>query len=350
MTARTRIATIIGARPQFVKAAAVSRAFRKAPGLQEILIHTGQHFDANMSDVFFTELELPKPDVNLDIHGGGHGAMTGRMMEALESRLMDLQPHAVLIYGDTNSTLAAALVAAKLHIPVFHVEAGLRSFNRRMPEEVNRVVANHLSALLFCPTQRSVTNLANEGITKGVHQVGDVMYDAVLHARAAMLGQAGILETLELKPGGYALATIHRAENTDDEPRFRKVLDYLGGFAKSQPVVFPVHPRTRAVLERLGIGLNGFKLIDPVSYSDMHRLLAGASVVLTDSGGVQKEAYFHRVPCVTMRDETEWVETIEAGWNRLWTVPDFLPRRVIADYGDGKAAEKIVEAIVGALT
>ena len=350
MTARTRIATIIGARPQFVKAAAVSRAFRKAPGLQEILIHTGQHFDANMSDVFFTELELPKPDVNLDIHGGGHGAMTGRMMEALESRLMDLQPHAVLIYGDTNSTLAAALVAAKLHIPVFHVEAGLRSFNRRMPEEVNRVVADHLSALLFCPTQRSVTNLANEGITKGVHQVGDVMYDAVLHARAAMLGQAGILETLELKPGGYALATIHRAENTDDEPRFRKVLDYLGGFAKSQPVVFPVHPRTRAVLERLGIGLNGFKLIDPVSYSDMHRLLAGASVVLTDSGGVQKEAYFHRVPCVTMRDETEWVETIEAGWNRLWTVPDFLPRRVIADYGDGKAAEKIVEAIVGALT
>ncbi len=350
MTARTRIATIIGARPQFVKAAAVSRAFRKAPGLQEILIHTGQHFDANMSDVFFTELELPKPDVNLDIHGGGHGAMTGRMMEALESSLVDLQPHAVLIYGDTNSTLAAALVAAKLHIPVFHVEAGLRSFNRRMPEEVNRVVADHLSALLFCPTQRSVTNLANEGITKGVHQVGDVMYDAVLHARAAMLGQAGILETLELKPGGYALATIHRAENTDDEPRFRKVLDYLGGFAKSQPVVFPVHPRTRAVLGRLGIGLNGFKLIDPVSYSDMHRLLAGASVVLTDSGGVQKEAYFHRVPCVTMRDETEWVETIEAGWNRLWTVPDFLPRRVIADYGDGKAAEKIVEAIVGALT
>ena len=350
MTARTRIATIIGARPQFVKAAAVSRAFRKAPGLQEILIHTGQHFDANMSDVFFTELELPKPDVNLDIHGGGHGAMTGRMMEALESRLMDLQPQGVLIYGDTNSTLAGALVAAKLHIPVFHVEAGLRSFNRRMPEEVNRVVADHLSALLFCPTQRSVTNLANEGITKGVHQVGDVMYDAVLHARAAMLGQAGILETLELKPGGYALATIHRAENTDDEPRFRKVLDYLGGFAKSQPVVFPVHPRTRAVLERLGIGLNGFKLIDPVSYSDMHRLLAGASVVLTDSGGVQKEAYFHRVPCVTMRDETEWVETIEAGWNRLWTVPDFLPRRVIADYGDGKAAEKIVEAIVGALT
>ena len=350
MTARTRIATIIGARPQFVKAAAVSRAFRKAPGLQEILIHTGQHFDANMSDVFFTELELPKPDANLDIHGGGHGAMTGRMMEAIESRLMDLQPQGVLIYGDTNSTLAGALVAAKLHIPVFHVEAGLRSFNRRMPEEVNRVVADHLSALLFCPTQRSVTNLANEGITKGVHQVGDVMYDAVLHARAAMLGQAGILETLELKPGGYALATIHRAENTDDEPRFRKVLDYLGGFAKSQPVVFPVHPRTRAVLERLGIGLNGFKLIDPVSYSDMHRLLAGASVVLTDSGGVQKEAYFHRVPCVTMRDETEWVETIEAGWNRLWTVPDFLPRRVIADYGDGKAAEKIVEAIVGALT
>ena len=348
MPKHARIATVIGARPQFIKAAAVSRALRAVPALQEILIHTGQHFDANMSEVFFKELELPAPQVNLDIHGGGHGAMTGRMLEALEATLMDQKPQGVLIYGDTNSTLAAALAAAKLHIPVFHVEAGLRSFNRRMPEEVNRVVADHLSALLFCPTQSSVTNLANEGITKGVQQVGDVMYDAVLHARATMLGGKGIVEQLGLMHGGYALATIHRAENTDDEARFRKVLEYLNGFARSAPIVFPVHPRTRAVLARLGIALEGFVLTDPLSYSAMHRLLAGASTVLTDSGGVQKEAYFHRVPCVTLRDETEWVETIDAGWNRLWTDPHFKPRREIADYGDGKAAEKIVAAIVAA--
>ena len=349
MAKRSRIATILGARPQFIKAAAVSRALAKAPNLEEALIHTGQHFDANMSDVFFQELELPKPQFNLDIHGGGHGAMTGRMLEAIEATLLTIAPQAVLIYGDTNSTLAGALAAAKLHIPVFHVEAGLRSFNRRMPEEINRVVADHLSALLFCPTQRSVDNLASEGIGTGVHFVGDVMYDAVLHAKAAALGRDGLLQSLGVKSGHYSLATIHRAENTDSEPRFREILNYLLSFASTQPLVLPVHPRTRAVLQRYAIALDGIRLIDPVSYSDMHRLLAGATAVLTDSGGVQKEAYFHRVPCVTLRDETEWVETIDAGWNRLWTVASYKPRRLIEDYGDGQAAVKIVDAIAGAM-
>ncbi|GAB4226992.1 MAG: O-antigen biosynthesis protein WlbD [Methyloligellaceae bacterium] len=340
-----RILSIVGARPQFIKAAALSRVFLEAQDFAEILVHTGQHFDANMSAVFFEELAIPEPAYNLDIHGGSHGRMTGRMLEALEAVIEQERPHWVLVYGDTNSTLAGALAAAKLNIPVIHVEAGLRSFNRTMPEEINRVMADHLSQLLLCPTAEAVANLAREGITSGVHQVGDVMYDATLFAKEAAARSSRILDTLSLRPGSYSLCTVHRAENTDDEARFRKVLAFLEAAAQEAPVIFPIHPRTRQTLARYGIEPRGIRLIDPVGYFDMHALLSGAATVYTDSGGLQKEAYFHRVPCVTLRDETEWVETVEAGWNRLWTSPGYRPRRDIPDYGDGHAAEKIADVI-----
>lgn len=336
-----RILTVVGARPQFVKAAPVARAF-KAAGIDEVMVHTGQHFDANMSDIFFQELEIPAPAHNLDIHGGHHGAMTGRMLAAVEQVCIAERPDAMLIYGDTNSTLAGALAASKLHIPVLHVEAGLRSFNRAMPEEINRVVADHLSALLFCPSAAAVANLANEGITKGVHFIGDVMQDATLFAQARASERLGLLETLGVTPGHYALCTLHRAENTDDPARLREMIAYLEDAARAAPIVWPIHPRTRDVIAREGIALDRIVVTDPVGYFDMHALLAHATTVFTDSGGLQKEAYFHRVPCVTLRGETEWVETIEAGWNRLWTVDTYKPRAEIADYGKGDAAEKIV--------
>lgn len=340
-----KILTIVGARPQFVKAAAVSRAIAASAGLDEVLVHTGQHYDADMSDRFFTELEIPPPAHNLGIHGGGHGDMTGRMLIALEPLMQREKPDGVLVYGDTNSTLAGALTAAKLHIPVFHVEAGLRSFNRRMPEEVNRVLTDELSALLLCPTRQSVENLAREGITTGVHNVGDVMFDATLHVRQVGLAQSRITESLALKDGNYAVMTLHRAENTDDVARLARLMDYVAAATGDLAVVFPVHPRTRAVLGGLDALPERIRRIDPVGYIDMHRLLAGARMVLTDSGGLQKEAYFHRVPCITLREETEWVETIAAGWNRLWSVGDYAPRREISEFGDGNAAGRIVACI-----
>lgn len=339
MTAR--ILTVVGARPQLVKAAAVSRALAAQPGLREILVHTGQHFDAGMSDVFFVELGIPAPAHHLGIHGGGHGEMTGRMLVALEQVMREDGPDCVLVYGDTNSTLAGALAAAKLNLPVAHVEAGLRSFNRRMPEEINRIVADRLSTLLFCPTATSVANLAREGMTAGVHAVGDVMYDVTLHAGAAAKAKSRILERLGFVPKGYALATVHRAENTDDPAALAAVLAYLRAEARERPIVLPLHPRTRDAAKRANIALDGLVVTEPVGFLDMHRLIDGAACVFTDSGGVQKEAYFHRVPCVTLRGETEWVETIEAGWNRLWRGPDYRPRRDIPDYGDGRSAEKI---------
>ncbi|MGL4398003.1 MAG: non-hydrolyzing UDP-N-acetylglucosamine 2-epimerase, partial [Hyphomicrobium sp.] len=256
--------SIVGARPQFVKAAAISRAVARSRGLTEQIVHTGQHFDDNMSAVFFRELNIPEPAFRLDIHGGGHGAMTGRMLEAIEGVLVAEKPDLVLIYGDTNSTLAGALAAAKLHIPVAHVEAGLRSFNRRMPEEVNRVVADHLSALLFCPTHDSVRNLANEGVTAGVHHVGDVMYDATLFARRMALEHSRILDELAVKPNGYAVCTMHRAENTDDPDRLKRLVAFLEQKAANQEIVFPVHPRTRGALERLGLTIKGLKLVAPL--------------------------------------------------------------------------------------
>lgn len=341
----SRVLTIVGARPQFIKAAPVSQALA-AEGLSEILVHTGQHFDALMSDVFFDELNIPKPAYNLEVNSLGHGAMTGRMLERIEQTLIYEKPDLVLIYGDTNSTVSGALAASKLHIPVAHVEAGLRSFNRRMPEEINRVVADHLSTILFCPTKTAVNNLAKEGITKGVHAVGDVMFDTTIAAVKRAAGRSKILEMLELRKGGYAVATIHRAENTDDPDRFLKVVAWLEAVAREAPIVMPVHPRTRKLMESKVISPKGVRLIDPLGYLDMALLVHNSVGVFTDSGGLQKEAYFHRVPCVTLRDETEWVETIDAGWNRLWTSSKHnSPRRDIEDYGNGNAAPLIAQAI-----
>jgi UDP-GlcNAc3NAcA epimerase len=341
-----RILTIVGARPQFIKAAALSRVFAKTAGLDEILVHTGQHHDDDMSTVFFEELAIPAPKRHLNISGGGHGYMTGRMMVELERAMLEEKPHAVLIYGDTNSTLAGALAAAKLHIPIVHVEAGLRSFNRRMPEEVNRVLADHVSELLLCPTSVAVENLRREGITKGVSAVGDVMFDTTRHATETAKRKSTIVKDLGLESQSFALCTIHRAETTDDPATLEKAMAFLEGEAAKQTVVFPIHPRTRKTLEASNRTLKGVRQLGPVGYLDMHALLDACSLVLTDSGGLQKEAYFHRRPCVTLRNETEWVETIEAGWNRLWSQSDWAsPRREIADYGEGLAAVKCVEAI-----
>jgi UDP-GlcNAc3NAcA epimerase len=308
--------------------------------LIETLVHTGQHFEHNMSDIFFEELGLRKPDHTLDIHGGSHGEMTGRMIIALEPILSDEKPDAVLLYGDTNSTLAGAVAAAKLYIPIAHVEAGLRSF-RAMPEEVNRIVADRVSRWLFCPTETAVANLAREGIVNGVHDVGDVMYDAMLRMRERARGRSTILARLGLAPGRFQLATLHRSENTDTRGALERAIDYLRQAAQDTELILPLHPRTRMAANSFGIALTPIKVIDPVGYLDMMALLDACTAVLTDSGGLQKEAYFFRKPCITLRDATEWVETIEAGWNRLWIVPDYLPRHEIDAYGSGHAAETI---------
>ncbi|MGY3691356.1 UDP-GlcNAc3NAcA epimerase [Bradyrhizobium sp. USDA 3240] len=340
-----KILTIVGARPQFIKAAAVSRAIRETDGLSEVMVHTGQHFDPNMSDVFFEELDIPKPRHHLDINGGGHGDMTGRMLMAIEPILLEEKPDWVVVYGDTNSTLAGALAASKLHIPVAHVEAGLRSFNRRMPEEINRVVTDHLSALQLCPTTTAVTNLAAEGVTAGVHHVGDVMYDATLFVTDKAEKSSAILSNLGLASKTYALATIHRAENTGDRQQLLAVVQFLQDQSRKFPVVLPLHPRTRQAAVAMGVDLDGLKVIDPVGYVDMAKLLHNALEVYTDSGGVQKEAYFHRVPCITLRDETEWTETITHGWNRLWKQPAQAVRRDIDEYGTGRAAYDVARLL-----
>lgn len=352
----THIATIIGARPQFIKAAVVSHAFAQR-GVTETLIHTGQHFDANMSDVFFDELEIPRPSYNLGIGGGSHGQNTGRMIEAIERVLFDTRPDWVLVYGDTDSTLAGALAAAKLHIPVAHVEAGLRSFNRRMPEEINRILTDHASTLLFAPTETAIRHLANEGISGAeVQLVGDVMYDAALFYGAKALQTSTVLARHGLAPRTYILATIHRAENTDEPARLHAILDAFA--CTGRPVVLPLHPRTRAKLAANSITLpSNVTPIDPVGYLDMVMLEQNAQLIATDSGGVQKEAFFYRVPCVTLRDETEWVELVEAGWNRLApphsaeaivkTIHEALDSNgtEIAPYGVGNAAGRIAEGI-----
>jgi UDP-GlcNAc3NAcA epimerase len=338
------LVSVIGARPQFIKAAPLSEALRKRSGLRQITVHTGQHFDREMSDIFFEELGMPPPDHHLGVHGGGHGEMTGRMMIALEALFDQLKPDAVMVYGDTNSTLAGAMVAAKLFVPIAHVEAGLRSF-RPMPEEINRVLADHVSQWLFCPTPTAVENLAAEGIRNGVHYVGDVMYDAALATIKRARERSTILLRLGLQDGGFDLATVHRAENTDSHQALTAVVDYLK--KQDVPVVLPIHPRTRAVAARSGVDLTGLRVIDPVGYLDMTALLDGCRRTLTDSGGLQKEAYFHRKPCVTLRDATEWVETVEAGWNRLWRGPDYTERREIGVYGDGHASDQIADILVG---
>ena len=337
---RRKLLSVVGARPQFIKAAPVSRAIAAAGELDEVMVHTGQHFDHGMSDIFFEELGIPTPAHVLGIHGGGHGAMTGRMMIALEDVVMAEQPHAVLIYGDTNSTLAGALVAAKLYLPIGHVEAGLRSF-QPMPEETNRVLADRVSQWLFCPTLTATENLRREGIVNGIHQVGDVMYDVAIMMRERAREKSRVLSQLGLKRGEFQIATLHRAENTDSAEALARAVEYLVKATNELPLVLPLHPRTRQAAKQYGLDFGSIAVIDPVGYLDMVALLDGCTRVLTDSGGLQKEAYFFRKPCITLRNATEWVETIEAGWNRLWTGPDYATRKEIEVYGDGAAAEKI---------
>ena len=319
---RRKILSVVGARPQFIKAAPVSRAIAAAGELDEVMVHTGQHFDHGMSDIFFEELGIPTPAHVLGIHGGGHGAMTGRMMIALEEVVIAEQPHAVLIYGDTNSTLAGALVAAKLYLPIGHVEAGLRSF-QPMPEETNRVLADRVSRWLFCPTSTAAENLRREGIVTGIHQIGDVMYDVAIMMRERAREKSRILLRLGLKRGEFQIATLHRAENTDSADALARAVEYLAKATNEWPLVLPLHPRTRQAAKQYGLDFGSIAVIDPVGYLDMVALLDGCTRVLTDSGGLQKEAYFFRKPCITLRNATEWVETIEAGWNRLWTGPDY---------------------------
>lgn len=309
-----KIVSIVGARPQFIKAAVLSREIRKEQ--IEILVHTGQHYDANMSAVFFKELEIPEPDYNLGIGSGTHGRQTGTMLTAIEEVLIKELPDWVIVYGDTNSTLAGALAAAKLHNKVAHVEAGLRSFNRQMPEEINRVMTDHISDLLFCPTRTAVQNLESEGIKQGVHLVGDLMQEGLFWALEKARLSLRVFNQLKLRPKKYLLVTVHRAENTDDPIRLSKILDAFNSL--DDQLIWPIHPRTRKKLEEINWHpLSHIQMIEPLGYVDMVTLEKNARMILTDSGGIQKEAYWLGVPCVTMRDETEWVETIESGSNTL---------------------------------
>lgn len=347
-----KFATILGARPQFIKASPLSHELRQRH--LEVLVHTGQHYDYGMSDIFFEELALPAPDYHLGIGSGLHGAQTGAMLAAIEGVLQKEAPDAVIVYGDTNSTLAGALAATKLHLPVAHVEAGLRSFNRRMPEEINRILVDHLSTWLFAPSEASRELLAKEGILEGVHVVGDIMTDAArLHGERA--AQSRTLERLNLRPGAFYLATVHRAENTDEPGALRSILQALGALDK--PVVLPIHPRTEKRVSELEIvvGAN-VQVLPPQGYLAMLALERGAACILTDSGGMQKEAYYLEVPCVTLRNETEWVETVATGWNVLvGTEPerilDAVARRPDRGtphpelYGDGVTAGRIAEVL-----
>lgn len=354
-----KVLTVVGARPQFIKAAPVSQALRDG-GHREFLVHTGQHYDYGMSRVFFDELDIPEPDVNLAVGSGLHGQQTGQMLAQIETLLLEEKPDWVLVYGDTNSTLAGALAAVKLQIPLAHVEAGLRSFNREMPEEHNRVLTDHCSDVLLCPTQTAVDNLRQENIARGVHLVGDTMYDAVLRCVKMGRERSTILNRLQLETQSYALATVHRPSNTDAPENLRNILRAFQDL--NQTVVFPVHPRTRKKIEELdGLDLpnSHIQMIEPVGYLDMLMLQQGAQLILTDSGGLQKEAYFLEVPCVTLRRETEWIETVEAGWNVLAgsssaEILEAASKVAVAQrtsklsFGNGQAAQKICEVLEGA--
>ena len=351
-----KIVTIVGARPQFVKAGIVSLALKKYPSIEEVLIHTGQHFDANMSDIFFRQLEIPQPKYNLNINSLGHGAMTGRMLESVEEILLKEKPDYCMVYGDTNSTLAGALAAKKLHIKVIHIEAGLRSYNMRMPEEVNRILTDRISDLLFCPTTVAVKNLEDEGFKafdSQVHHSGDVMEDAALYFYQKSV-------QLDIKPQypdrSYILVTVHRAENTDDPERLGGIVSALNQLAAHTEVVLPIHPRTKAIFKKLNLKLN-FEPIEPVGYLQMLQLIKNSSLVLTDSGGLQKEAFFFRKYCITLRDETEWSELVENGYNFIAGADtgvitslagQYLNKKVVDPpnlYGNGRAADFIVECI-----
>jgi UDP-GlcNAc3NAcA epimerase len=369
-----KILTVVGARPQFVKAAVVSRAIQEynqenpQGKIQEIIVHTGQHYDANMSDVFFDEMHIPKPGYHLGVGGSSHGAMTGNMLAKLEEVMLSEKPDVVLVYGDTNSTLAGSLAAVKLHIPVAHVEAGLRSFNMRMPEEVNRILTDRISTWLFCPTETAVNNLEREGYLQEnfsaaglgpqVNNVGDVMYDAVLYYQKIAKPTQQTADLLEKYKEGFYLSTIHRAENTDDPSRLENIITSLNNISKVTPVILPVHPRTRKLLENSSLPMSNLVIIDPVGYFDMITLLANCNGVFTDSGGLQKEAFFFAKPCVTLRDETEWVELINNGFNVLVGAQ---PEKIkVAEeeikkqkkdyskalYGTGDAGKKIIQLIL----
>jgi len=352
-----KIATVVGARPQLIKAAVVSHELKKSHN--EILIHTGQHYDLNLSKIFIDELGLSEPDYNLGVGSGTHGYQTGEMLIRLEKVLQEIRPQLILLYGDTNSTLAGALAAVKLQIPVAHVEAGVRHFDRSVPEEVNRVLTDHVSALLFCPTQRAVSNLKKEGMTQGVYWVGDVMYDSILQHLPVAENHSLILNRLNLRRKDYILVTVHRASNTDNRDNLKEIFDAL--LELPQRVVIPLHPRTRKALLKFSLQRylsreSNLEIIEPVGYLDFLMLEQHAKMILTDSGGVQKEAYFLGVPCVTLRDYSPWPETVEDGWNRLVqprkneildaTARATLPKvRDTGVFGDGKAAGKIFEVL-----
>jgi UDP-GlcNAc3NAcA epimerase len=389
-----KLVTIVGARPQFIKAAAVSMAVRKhndniramKSHVEEIIVHTGQHYDQNMSQIFFDELEIPTPDYNLNIGSEPHGRQTGKMLSGIEEVLEREMPDCVVVYGDTNSTLAGALAASKLHITLAHVEAGLRSFNRHMPEEINRVITDHISDILFCPTKIAVKNLEKEGFTNIINRrtlvdrnslrnvfsalrpehlrlvlnVGDVMYDSVLYYSHKADSRSNILKQLKVKEKDYALATVHRPENTDDISRLSNIVKGLEAVSKELLVIWPVHPRNIKFIDKfdLGVGNDRFRVIEPTSYVDFIKLEKHAKMIFTDSGGVQKEAYFLQVPCITLRDETEWTETIQSGMNRLAGASQdkiFEAFKKIAGkacgitpqvFGDGLASERIVEVLI----
>jgi UDP-GlcNAc3NAcA epimerase len=350
-----RIVSIVGARPQFVKLAVVARAISGRGGALHQIIHTGQHYDFEMSEVFFRDLEIPAPDFHLEVGSGSHGEQTGEMMKRLEPLLIADKPDWVLVYGDTNSTLAGSVVSAKLHIPTAHVESGLRSFNRRMPEEINRIVADHLSDVLFCPTSTAVDHLANEGLAEKAVLVGDVMYDAALRYREAA-EKNNARWASEHPQGTFALATIHRAENVDDPARLMSILSALDQVARDIcPVILPLHPRTKKALALAGWKPAAMSVIAPVSYPEMLLLESGARFILTDSGGVQKEAYFFKTPCITMRDETEWTETLENRCNvlagaeseRIFRAAEAAGKAGpwVAKYGEGNAGTLIAERL-----
>lgn len=354
-----KIVTIAGTRPQLVKVAAVSRVLRDS--FKEVLVNTGQHYDYNMAGIFFDELNIPKPDYDLGIGSDTHGRQTGKMMISIEQVVEREKPDAILVYGDTNSTLAGAIVASKLHIPLIHIEAGLRSFNKKMPEEINRIMTDHVSTLLFAPTTLAVHNLAKEGITEGVHLVGDVMFDAVVY-NTKLAEYRYSLKNFNLVEKGYVLGTIHRADNTDNKKRLEAI---LRAFSELQEIVYlPLHPRTKRKVEEYGLSnilktAKNIKFVEPVSYLEMLLLEKNAKAIVTDSGGVQKEAYFAKVPCITLRDQTEWIETIEAGWNQLLNplkvnlvekLKNIQNGKHINDlYGDANAGHKIVDILANYL-
>ncbi len=347
-----KIITVIGARPQFIKAAAVSNKLREKH--EEILVHTGQHYDENMSKIFFDELNIPYPNYNLSVGSGGHGKQTGEMMTKLEEICVKENPDMILVYGDTNCTLAGALVASKMLIPVVHVEAGLRSFNKAMPEEQNRILTDHISSKLFAPTETAIRNLKNEGIVENVYNVGDVMFDAVLHFGEIAKKNSTIIERLNLRDKEFILTTIHRAENTNNISRLKNIIEALN--ASEKTIVLPLHPRTKKYMSDYNLEFgDNIIVIDPIGYLDMLALESNCVKIVTDSGGVQKEAFFMKKPCITMRDETEWVETVENDWNRivgtdkekiLDAIVNFIPSQPQMDiFGDGKSSEKICSII-----